>query len=141
MDENQKIIYDLLTEVRRDQKKDSEKIAETQVCVTEVRNKLELVEQHVDRNAESLKNNTASLDEHIARTEVAEKSLEILKELHKDNQKRIEMLEEKRVESDRALAELGFEKRARTWLKENFKYWLAIAGLAATLISKMAGLW
>ena len=141
MDENQKIIYDLLTEVRQDQKKDSVSIAETKACVKHVQSKLDEVEKHVDRNSKNLAKNTEDVAEHISRTELAERSIKALTDLHQDNQKRIQNLEEDSKKKDKALEELGFDKKARHWLKENLKYWLAIAVLVAGLISKIAGLW
>ena len=134
MDENQKLVYDLLKEVRADQKTDSKKISATEACVSSIKDKLEEVERNTDEN-------TKGLQKHMSRTEIAEKGLDILTDLHKDNQDRIKNLEEDSKKKAELLNNLRVEKEAKKWLKDNLKYWLAIAVLVAGLISKMTGLW
>lgn len=127
MDKYQKLIYDLLQEVREDQKEDSAKIAETAICVSDMKPRLERVENKTDIN-------TKNLGEHMSRTDIAEESIGMLKDLYEDNQKRIAALED---DNKKKIA----KEEAKSWLKKNLKYWLTIATIVAALASKIAGLW
>lgn len=131
MDESQKIILDLLQEVRREQKKDSEKILKTDLCVNHIKSNVSELKKDLSKVKEETIVNTAHMGEHMTRTEVAEKNLELLKNLYKDNQKRIISLENKNK----------IDEKIKHWFKDNLKYWLTIGVLMVGLITKISGLW
>ena len=148
MDESQKIIYDLLKDVREDQKKDSKKIHDTAERVAGLEPRVAKIEEETEKNR-------VGLDKHMSRTEIAEEGLAILKDLHADNQKRIkaneqriQMLEDDNKKKDKEILDLKTQKQVdesvKTTLKdmkENWKYWLTIASLTVGLITKVLGLW
>jgi len=138
MDDDQKIIYDLLTEVRNDQKKDSKRIQKTETCVSNMQGELAEVKRET-------KLNTKHMGEHMNRTALTEESNRLLRELHQDNQKRIEALEDsdkKKAEEISSLKEAKqVDEKVKHWFKDNLKYWLAITSLTVGLITKAIGLW
>ena len=107
MDDN-KMIYDLLKEVREDQKKQGDELQEQSKCLLIVQGDLKY---------------------HIRRTD-------ILEDLHKDNQKKIE-LSEKRIDK------LEAPNKASKYLTEKWKYWTAgllFLSAAIGLAIKLKGL-
>lgn len=129
MDAN--IVYDLLKEVRDDQKEDSKKIEKTATHVEGIQEELKEVKKETALN-------TKHMGEHMARTEIAERGLQILTDLHLDNQKRIELLEEDVKKKE---VEKEAKKQFKNILKNDLKYWLTIATLVVGLATKLMGLW
>ena len=108
MDEN-KMIYDLLKEVRENQKKHGEELQEQSKCLVSV--------QH-------------DLKYHIKRTD-------LLEDLHKDNQSKIE-------QGQKRLDKLEEPGKVSQYLSKKWKFWtigIVLVSSAITLISKIKGLW
>lgn len=108
-----KLMLDLLKEVRVDQKKQGEEQTKQGVC-------LNILQKDCSEMKTTIAKNTANLAEHMSRTVR-------LEEKDEDKQERLEKLEE--------------GPKAKAWFKKNIKNLLIILGAAATVISKIAGLW
>ena len=138
MKESEKILYDLLKEVREDQKKNSENITRTVSSVERMESDLESVKTETTAN-------TKHMGEHMRRTDGVERSVNMLTDLHKDNQKRIELLEGDSKKKDKLIQDLkikeAVEKNTKSWLKDNIKWILGIVATIVTIVSKIMGLW
>lgn len=152
MDENQKIIYDLLKEVRGDQKKDSKKLERVDTSVSEMQQQQKHMRQDLEAVKDETSTNTRHMGEHMARTEIAEQGLKILTELHVDNQKRIELLEADSKKKDAIIAEMKQTKAVENAVaegksdlkqkfKDNLKWIIGIGAGITTIITKWLGLW
>lgn len=124
---DEKMLYDLLKEVRDDQKKHGEilgkhgeELAKQSVCMKNV-------QKDVGEMKKTVAKNTEDVEKHIYRTDM-------LEELHKDNQTRISQNEERIIKLEEPV-------KAKQWFKENLKWVLTVAALSATLITKIMGLW
>ncbi len=131
MKESEKILFDLLKEVREDQKKDSKKIAKTETCVDKMKDDLEEVKVETAAN-------TRHMGKHMYRTDLLEK-------LYTDSIKRIELLEEDSKKKDSEIQDLKTEKavniKSKAWVKDNIKWLLTTATLVVGIVSKVMGLW
>ena len=74
------IMYDLLREVREDQKKHGEELAKQSVWLIYIQKDVQI--------------NTDDLSEHIKRTQLNEDQIKILKDMSENINKRVEVLEE-----------------------------------------------
>jgi glutamate synthase domain-containing protein 1 len=129
-----KLIYDLLKEMREDQKQQGEKQSEQgeelvkqRVCLDNVRKDIKKIQEDVAENKEDWRT-------HMKRTDV-------LEQLHKDNQKRIEELEVQSKKKDERIRKLERPVIAKAWLKENVKWVLTISALGAGLVTKILEWW
>lgn len=152
MDENQKIIYDLLKEVRGDQKKDSQRIERVDVSISEMQIQQKQMRHDLEDVKHETTTNTRHMGEHMARTELAEQGLKMLTDLHKDNQKRIEMLETDAKKKDQAIIEIqrkrdlkeASDKGAKNFkntIKKNITWIITVVAALVGVISKLMGLW
>jgi hypothetical protein len=152
MDENQKIIYDLLKEVRGDQKKDSKRIERVDTCVSEMQLQQKQMRNDIEDVKKETSTNTRHMGEHMARTEIAEQGLKLLTDLHMDNQKRIELLEADSKKKDEVIAHLKekdkiedavakTESSVKQKIKDNIKWIIGIGAGITTIVTKWLGLW
>ena len=102
-----KIVYDLLKEVREDQKKHGEELAKQSVW-------LESIKQDVQTN-------TSDLSEHIKRTQLNEDQIDILKKMQESTEKRIVILEE--------------PSKVSNYLYKKWVKYLAILSAIATIVA------
>ena len=121
-----KIVFELLKEVREDQKQQGVELAKQSVCL-----------ENLDTNVKELKvtvnKNTDDIAHHIRRTD-------LLQELHQDNQDKIQ---ESVVEIDASkirLDKLEEPVKARAWIKTHLvtisAVLTALVSIAAFLIEK-----
>ena len=133
-----KVIYDLLNEVREDQKKDSEKLHKVDASIS-------FIQSEVREIKEETKVNTKNLSEHMRRTDGVENMVSVLTSLHQDNQKRIESLEEDSKKKDQEISELKNKEKAERNLKQKIKdnigWIIGIVAATVGIISKLKGLW
>lgn len=106
-----KIILDLLKEVRDDQKKHGTELAKQSAC-------LENMDADFKELKATVRENTDDIAHHIKRTD-------ILEALHKDNQKKIDLNEER-------LDKLEEPIKAKEWIK---KYMITISAVITALVS------
>ena len=125
-----KIIYDLLKEMREDQKhqgkkqvEQGEELVKQRVCLDNVQGNIKKIHQDVAENKEDWRT-------HMKRTDV-------LEQLHQDNQRRIDELEVKSKKKDERISKLEKPAIAKAWLKENLKWILTVSVLGAGLVSKL----
>jgi len=122
-----KMVYELLKEVRDDVKKHGEHLATQGVCILNI-------EKNVNKN-------TKDLEYHITRTNEVQRSNDLLTDLHLDNQKRITN-NEKKIDK---LEEPGKveEYLSKVWIKKSGKVIgvLTIVSLIAGIITKIIGYW
>lgn len=120
---DEKIIYDLLKEVRADQKRHSEELAKQSSY-------LDKMDRDLERLKDVTEKNTKDIEEHIRRTD-------LLEDLHKLNEGKIEL-------NNQRLAILEEPVKAKAWIKKNL---LSLSSTAAALsaiaalIAKIKGLW
>jgi len=121
-----KIVFELLKEVREDQKKHGIELAKQTAD-------LDNLKQDVSELKEDVSRNTEDVAHHIRRTD-------LLQELHKDNQQAIEKNELKIVESEARLDKLEEPVKAKEWIKSHIvtisAVVTALASIAAFLIEK-----
>lgn len=131
---NEKMLYDLLKEVREDQKKHGdmlgrhgEELAKQSVCIDNIQKDVGDMKKDIARN-------TDDVAEHMSRTDIAERNLQMLQELHKDNQKRI-------AQNQDRIKKLEEPVKAKEWLGSNFKWMITVLTLVAGLVTKILDLW
>jgi len=112
-----KILFDLLKEVREDQKNHGRELSKQSAY-------LENLDSDVKELKVSVLQNTEDISHHIRRTD-------ILQELHKDNQKRI-------ANSEERLDKLEEPVKARKWLKKNTKSVKVILSIVLITVSILA---
>lgn len=106
-----KMLYDLLQEVREDQKQHSRELYKQSAYLENMDSDVKELKTTVGRNTEDIAH-------HIRRTD-------ILQDLHKDNQRKIEM-------SEARIDKLEEPIKAKEWVKKNV---IAISAIITTLIS------
>lgn len=118
-----KIVFDLLKEVREDQKQHGIELAKQSTY-------LEKMDSDVKDLKTTVFKNTEDIAHHIKRTDILEK-------LHKDNESKIEQ-DQKRLNA------LEEPVKAKAWIKKNFinlaSLLTAFSSLLA-LITKLKGFW
>lgn len=150
-----KTIYELLKEVREDQKEHVREGHQTKEAVIQQAADIKNIKQNLDDMKSDIYENKENLREHMQRTyqvEIGqEKMFSELEKLHKDNLTRIETLqkaylnvEEKNTILAQRVDKLEGPKKAKAWLRQ---YYLEIVsvitatGSVLALASKIAGWW
>jgi len=143
-----KTIYDLLKEVRDDQKEHNKEAQETREALVKQGVSIENIKSDISEMKVVASRNTDNIEEHMQRTyqvEVGqEKMFTELERLHVDNLKRIEELQLAYVNVKERVNKLEEPQKAKAWLKKNY---LAIAsiltatGSLVALASKVLGWW
>jgi gas vesicle protein len=121
-----KIVFELLKEVREDQKKHGIELAKQSTLLDNVEGDLKELKTTVSRN-------TDDIAHHIRRTD-------LLQELHKDNENAIAKNAEQIEESAARLDKLEEPVKAKEWVKNNIitisAVVTALASIAAFLFEK-----
>jgi chromosome segregation ATPase len=121
-----KIVFELLKEVREDQKKHGIELAKQTAD-------LDNLKQDVRELKTDVSQNTDDLAHHIRRTD-------LLQELHRDNQDAIQKSEQKIEENEARLDKLEEPVKAKEWIKTHIvtisAVVTALASIAAFLIEK-----
>ena len=108
------ILLDLLKEVREDQKNHGKELAKQSAY-------LENMDSDVKELKASVRQNTDDIAHHIKRTDM-------LEELHKDNQRKIELGEAR-------LEKLEEPIKAKAWIKAHIVAILGVVGTIATILA------
>lgn len=138
MSENQKIIYDLLKEVRKKQDEAAKELVQQSTCL----GNLELDTKDMKKDIADLKDDMAH---HIARTDGVEHMVTILKDLHEDNKDKIEVLEKALKNETSIITELKNEhlvnNRVKSYFKKNIIWILSVISALIGIGTKIIGLW
>lgn len=134
MDDNHRIIFDLLKEVREDQKNQNEKIAEQGEILAVHGTHLSAIQKDMEFTKKHTADNRDDLREHMRRTDILER-------MHEDNKGRIDQLEQIDKEDQQKIKELQKPLLKKKWMKEDIKWILTVLGLLGGLVSKIMGLW
>lgn len=121
------MLYDLVKEIREDQKKHGEELAKQSVSL----NSLGAEQTEIKKD----------LKYHIKRTDEVQESNKMLTELHQDNQKKIQQNETRIKLLEEPIEEKKAVDKYKERLRKHWKYWLGIGGIIAGIVSKLAGLW
>lgn len=121
------MLYDLLKEVREDQKKHGEELAKQSVSLVNLSSEQKEIKK--------------DLKYHIKRTDEVQESNRMLTELHQDNQKKIEQNETRIKLLEEPVKEKKVIEKYKDKIKGNWKFWLGIVGAVVGIASKIAGLW
>lgn len=145
MDENQKIIYDLLKEMRADQKEQIRQLSSHGEELIHQKTSIEKIQSDSSEMKSDVRDLKDNMAEHMRRTDGVEQMVVILQELHTDNQKRIEELEEDSKKKDEIIRELKttnlVNTRVKTWIKDNIKWFVTIVATLVGIATKIIGLW
>lgn len=141
-------IYELLKEVRNDQKEHNRDAQETRLEVTAQSATIEAIKEDLQEIKKDVAENKEDLRVHMKRTyqvEVSqEKMFSELERLHTNNVSRIENLQKAYIDIAERLGKLEEPVKAKVWLKKNYLSIVSLGtatGSLITLVTKLIGWW
>lgn len=130
-----KTIYDLLKEMREDQKEHGKSIQESEKVLVKQSEQLGAVQKDIEQMKIDVADNKDGLLEHMRRTDILEKLHENAQKLHIDNAKKIYELEKLHIDNSKRIEKLEEPQKAKDWLKKNYLNVVSIITATASILA------